>query len=935
VDDRRADHQPDHRTAGQCRISGLGEKHRLTDLRQNNQRLKMTKDWGVAKMKIRQAALLLSSASLFACASVPALAAPAQATATEVTTQLPRNAVPAHYAITVTPDAAKLGFTGKVGIDFLLTIPSRSITMNAADLTFKSAALRSAAGVSDQPAISIDAKAQTVSFTFSKEMPAGHYSIDIEYSGKIYQQANGLFALDYKDPAGAEKRALFTQFEAPDARRFVPGWDEPNYKATFDLSVTVPENQMAVSNMPVASTKMAGAGMKEVTFGRSPKMSTYLLFFGLGEFDRITKQVGPTEVGVIVGRGNGPKGQYALDASAKIVAYYNDYFDTPYPLPKLDNIAGPGQSQFFGAMENWGAIFTFERILLVDPKITSARAQQRIFSTDAHEIAHQWFGNLVTMQWWDDLWLNEGFASWMESKTTQHFNPEWQAEIDRVHGREEAMALDGYATTHPVIQKIMTVEQTSQAFDTITYSKGEAVINMLEGFAGADVWRDGLRTYMKKHAYANTRTDDLWNAVEAAGARGLTKIAHDFTRQPGVPLIKVDSAVCRGGNMQVALSQSEFSRDRKAETAARPQRWNVPVIAQTIGGQPVSFVIGGGKGQMTVPGCGSLIVNAGQSGYYRVLYPPAMLAALRTDFARLPAIDQLGLIGDNDSLAHAAYQPMAAPLSLLDAVPASASQRVIEDVVDSFATYHDYFKGDAKRQAQLARLTSARFGPVLADLGMEQKPGEPFVQSNLRSSLIASLGSMGDPTVVAEANRLFAKLDRDPAALDGPLRTTWLAIIARNADQAIWDKLRKLGQTAENQQVKSTMYSLLGRSSDQHLAQSALELALTAEPGATTSAGIISAVAGEFPDLAVDFTLANLAKVEALVDVSSRSEYVAQLATGSEDAAMPAKLDAYATRHLTAESRKPVDQAITTIQTRLKTRPRVKAEIGEWLDQKG
>ena len=437
---------------------------------------------------------------------------------------------------------------------------------------------------------------------------------------------------------------------------------------------------------------------------------------------------------------------------------------------------------------------------------------------------------------------------------------------------------------------------------------------------------------MKKHAYGNTVTDDLWNAVEGAGAKGLVKIAHDFTKQPGVPLIKVDSAICQGGNTLVGLTQSEFSRDRKAETAAKPQRWNVPVIAQTIGGKPVSAIISGGKGSISVPGCGTLVMNAGQSGYYRVLYQPKMVDALRTDFARLPAIDQVGVMGDSESLANADYQSMAIPLSLLDAVPANASQRVIEDAVGSFAGYYELFKGDTKRQAQLAKITTKRFGSVLGNLGMVQKADEPLIQSNLRSSLIASLGSMGNPAVVNEANRLFAALDKDPAALDGPLRTTWLAIIARNADKATWDKIRKLGQTAESQRVKSTMYGLLGRSDDKALAQAALELALTTEPGATTSAGIISAVAGEYPDFTVDFALANLDKVLALVDVPSRSEYVAQLANGSEDPAMPAKLDAYAKQYLTADSRKPVDQAITTINTRIKTRPRIKAEIGAWLD---
>ena len=884
-------------------------------------------------MKIRQIAVLLGTASLFAT-SVPASAAqPKAKAAVLVTTQLPRNVVPTHYRIRATPDAKNLAFAGSTDIEIVVKNATDSITLNAAELVFSGASIVSGKTRLAAAKIDVDAKAQTATFRFAKKLNPGKYTLSTAYTGKIYQQANGLFALDYKDPTGAEKRALFTQFEAPDARRFVPSWDEPNYKATFDLTVTVPENEMPVSNMPVSSSKVAGPGMKEVTFQRSPKMSTYLLFFGLGEFDRITKQVGPTEVGVIVGKGNGPKGQYALDASAKIVDYFNDYFDTPYPLPKLDNIAGPGQSQLFGAMENWGAIFTFERILLVDPKITSARQKQGIFSTGAHEIAHQWFGNLVTMQWWDDLWLNEGFASWMESKTTVHFNPEWQSEIDRVYGREGAMGLDGYATTHPVIQKITTVEQTSQAFDTITYQKGEAVITMLEGFAGSDVWRTGLRRYMKKHAYGNTQTDDLWNAVEDAGAKGLVKIAHDFTKQPGVPLIMVDSAVCQGGNTIVGVTQSEFSRDRKAETAAKPQRWNVPVIAQTIGGKPVSSIISGGKGSMTVPGCGTLLLNAGQSGYYRVAYRPEMVEALRKDFVKLAAIDQVGLLNDTESLASADYQSMAAPLSLLDAVPAGASQRVIEYAVRSFASYHDLFKSDAKRQAQLARITASRFGDVLGDLGMMQNADEPLIQSNLRSSLIAALGSMGDATVVTEAKRLFAALDKDPAALDGPLRTTWLAIIARNADKPTWNKIRRLAQNAESQRIKSTMYGLLGRTSDKTLAQNALKLALTDEPGATTSAAIISAVAGEHPDLAVDFTLANLDKVLALVDVASRSEYVAQLATGSDDPAMPGKLDAYAKQYLTPDSRKPIDTAIGIIENRIKARPRIKAQIGEWLDK--
>jgi aminopeptidase N len=883
-------------------------------------------------MMTRRAVFLVSVSSLMLLA-VPGLAAtqkPSDVSA-PVTTQLPRTAKPLHYTIHVTPDAAKLRFTAQARIEIELLQPSKNITLNAADLAFKSVTLRNAAGTSVVAKVSLDAAAQTATFTLPTIMPVGKYTITADYSGKIYQQANGMFALDYKDPTGAEKRALFTQFEAPDARRFVPSWDEPNYKATFALSATVPAGQMAVSNMPLASQKPATKGLLDVTFQTSPKMSTYLLFFSVGEFDRITKKVGPTEVGVVVGRGNGEKGRYALEASARIVEYYNDYFDVPYPLPKLDNVAAPGQSQFFSAMENWGAIFTFERVLLVDPKITSARGKQNIFSTDAHEIAHQWFGNLVTMQWWDDLWLNEGFASWMESKATTHFNPEWQPELDRVSGRERAMALDAYATTHPVIQKIKTVEQTSQAFDTITYQKGEAVITMLEGFAGETVWRSGIRAYVKAHAYANTRTDDLWSAVEAAGAKGLTSIAHDFTRQPGVPLIKVVSAACAAGNTELVLEQGEFSRDRKARAEQTPLRWNVPVLAQTVGGSVVRTVVSAGKARMTVPGCAPLVLNAGQSGYYRVLYTPDMMMSLNKVFAQLPAVDQLGVLNDNLRLSYADYQPMTVSLDLLSAVPQTASQKVLEDAVDTYGSLHERFKSEPAFQARLAALVSKRFGSVLQKLGFAPVPGESLLDSNLRATLISTLGTMGDAAVLAEARRLFAALEANPAALDGPLRTSWLRVIAYNADQPTWNAIRKLGKSAETQVIKSTMYGLLGQTRDTALAQQALALALTDEPGSTTRAEIISSVADEHPDMAVDFALANLKAVERLVDVSSKSEYIGQLGSGSRDAAMPVKLDTYAKAHLTPDSRKTVDQSIASIRTRIATEPRIKAGIVEWL----
>ncbi|WP_336962273.1 M1 family metallopeptidase [Sphingobium aquiterrae] len=880
-------------------------------------------------MSIKKSLLLLSMAAAPFAIAAPAMAQgqAASGPAPTVTTQLPRGAAPSHYAISITPDAKALSFTGTVAIDITVSQAMPSLTLNAADLSISSVTITPAKGKAWQGTAKVDADAQTVTFTFAKPLAPGSYRLDIGYAGIINTQANGLFALDYKDSAGADKRALFTQFEAPDARRFVPSFDEPSYKATFDLAATVPTGELAIGNMPIKTSKDLGNGKSLVTFGTTPKMSSYLLFFGLGELERATKMAGATQVGVIASKGNVAKAQMALDASAAILPWYNDYFGVPFPLPKLDNVAGPGQSQFFGAMENWGAIFTFERVLLVDPRFTSEGLKRGIYSTVAHEMAHQWFGDLVTMAWWDDLWLNEGFASWMATKVTDKLNPQWEMLLSRVDGRESAMGLDALKTTHPVVQKIKTVEQVNQAFDNITYEKGEAVITMLEGFAGEDVWRDGIRAYMKAHAHGNTVTQDLWTAVEGAGARGLVSIANDFTSQPGIPLVKVDSAQCSGGNTMLTLSQGEFSRDAKDKA---PLRWHVPVSARIVGGATRQIILDG-TGTVTLPGCGAYVLNAGQSGYYRSLYPAANVAALAKDFTKLDSIDQLGMMADNFQLSLGGYQPMGLALDLMNAVPASASPAVFAGLPSYLSSVYSMLESDPASQAKAAAFTSAKLLPVLASVGYDAKPGEGPQIPILRQSLFSALGAVGDKTLVAEANRRFALLDSKPDIIDGSLKNSWLALIARNADQATWDRLRKMANGADTQLEKIQLFTLLGATRDKALAQKALDLALTDEPGKTTSAGIIGAVGREHPEMALDFVLAHLPQYEAMIDVSARSQAVGRIASASADPATIARLEAYAKEHLTPESRAVIDRTISSIQTRIETRTRLKPELQAWL----
>ncbi|MDI1365601.1 MAG: M1 family metallopeptidase, partial [bacterium] len=831
-----------------------------------------------------------ASGSALAAPLAKAAAGSPGVTAATVTTQLPRTVRPSHYDLAFTPDAENLTFTAKVKIAVEVVEPTRTITLQAADLTFAKAEI---AGVG-AATIATDEEAQTASFTFAKPLAKGKYVLAIDYAGKIFTQAAGLFALDYETEAG-KKRAIYTQFENSDARRFIPSWDEPFYKATFSVEATLPTGQMALGNMPIEKTTDLGHGQSLVKFATSPKMSTYLLFFGVGDFDRASVKAAGVDVGVVTKKGDTPKAQFALTSAADILPWYNDYFGTPYPLPALDNIAAPGRSQFFSAMENWGAIFYFEYALLLDPKISTQSDNQRVFTTVAHEMAHQWFGDLVTMAWWDDLWLNEGFASWMESRATEHFHPEWNTTLAAVGGREYAMSLDALATTHPVVQHVETVEQASQAFDGITYQKGEAVIRMLESYVGPDAWRAGVRTYMKKHAHGNTVSDDLWREIEAAAGKPITGIAHDFTLQPGVPLITIADQTCAAGKTTLSLIQGEFSKDAPDKA---PLTWRVPVTVKALGGGEAKTLVTGGKGSVTVDGCGPVIVNAGQAGYFRTLYGPTRFAGVVQNFAKLPALDQIGVMSNTWSMGLSGYQPATDFLDLVSATPANADSQVLAEIADVLSSIDGYYEGMPAERAAFRKVALARLNPLFTAVGWTPKAGEPDTTAILRGELIAALGGMGDAAVVAEANRRFAADKTDPAAIPGPMRKTILNVVAQHADAATWDAIRAQAQVEKTPLIRAQLYSLLAATEDEALAMRALDLALTPEPGETLSSTMISRVASNHPDMAFDFALAHVDAVNGKVDSSSRTRFIPGLGAASSNPATAEKIRAYAAANL-------------------------------------
>src|SRR4030095_911048 len=450
----------------------------------------------------------------------------------------------------------------------------------------------------------------------------GDHSLTLRFTGKINQQGQGLFRVPYQEQgSGARNVMLGTQFEATDARRFFPCWDEPAFRARFQLTVVVPENWLATSNMPLESDQKKAGGKKE-RFAPPPPMSSYLNLFVAGELDFIESQVGPTQIRVIATKGKAELGRYALEATAQILKYYNDYFGVPYPLPKLDQIAIPGG--FGGAMENWGGITYYESTLLFDPKNSSTETKQNIYEVIAHEVAHQWFGDLVTTAWWDNLWLNEGFASWMGTKCTVHFNPQWEVWLRRQVPRdptrrvgiakEVAMEGDARSSTHQLQQPVATEAEANSAFDDITYKKGQSFLRMLESFLGEDVFRDGIRKYIAKHRYSNTTTTDLWNSLGEASGQPVGDIASGWTEQPRFPIVSVKRE--QGGN--VSLTQERFTVNFKN---APPLEWKIPLTYAVVGETPATLLMTDKTAALeNIPADRALKLNVNGAGNYRIEY---------------------------------------------------------------------------------------------------------------------------------------------------------------------------------------------------------------------------------------------------------------------------------------------------------------------------
>ena len=872
---------------------------------------------------LRSAAL----ASTFALA-LP-LAAPAFAQAGPAAAErevLPTDVRPLAYAIEVTPDAANLAFAGKVTIDIEVRQPTKTITLNAAALDMKSAAI---VGGPKATGIRLDEKTERAMIDFAGALPVGRHKLAIDYAGKINSQSSGLFHADYKRD-GATRRVLATQFEVPDARRFVPSWDEPGIKAKWQVTAIVPKDQMAISNMPVAREEMVG-DRKRLVFGETPLMSSYLLFFGMGDMDRIGQQVGTVDMGVIARAGDAEKGRVALGDASALLPYFNDYFGVAYPLPKMDHWAMPNAGGF-GAMENWGAILYFERYLLLDDKLSTPADRQTVFGIVSHEMAHQWFGNIVTMSWWDDLWLNEGFASWMAAKSTQDIHPDWNVWLQEEGGKQAAMALDSTSATHPVVTPVRNTNEATQNFDQITYQKGQAVIRMIEDHIGAEKFRAGVRAYMKKHAYGNTVSSDLWGALREASGQDIDAIARDFTTQPGVPLVMVESATCRAGKTSIAFRQGRVALD---EQSRAPLRWNIPMSVRVAGVEQAARFNSEGRERFTqtVDGCGAVKVNADQAGYYRTGYAPSAMKPLVDGFAALTPADQLGLLNDTRALAMSGDAKLADYMALAAKLPADADPILLAEKVGALADIDGYWAEDDTGAAHTAyrRWAIGQLKPLYARVGWTPAANEHPNVNDLRVALIGTLGFMGDAEVNGEINRRFAAAKADWSTLEPATRARVIRGALLRGDAATYDFVLNKAKTAASPIEGNELWGALATARAPELRKRTLALALSEEAPATIRRNFIRGVASHHPEEAWDFAMANKAAVSNLVDPLERASFFPSFLVSSRDPGAAGKLEAYIASDVPADQQADAKKALAALKARqaiaARLRPQAEAYV--------
>jgi puromycin-sensitive aminopeptidase len=727
--------------------------------------------------------------------------------------RLPTTVVPSRYEIRLEPDLEAATFTGEATVTVAVREAVSEILLNAAELAIQGVAAEDAAGQVVQGGASVDEAAERARLAFPSALLPGQWRLRLAFRGALNDRLHGFYRSTYRDAAGVQHTLAATQFEATDARRAFPCWDEPALKAVFSVTLVVPEGMAAVSNTAVVSETPVGPGRKAVRFADTIRMSTYLVAFVVGELEATEAVlVGPTPVRVWCVPGKRALARFGLEAAVFSQRFFEDYYGLPYPGDKLDLLAIPDFAA--GAMENLGCITFRETALLVDQAQASHAELERVADVVAHEVAHMWFGDLVTMAWWNGIWLNEAFATFMEMLAVDDWKPEWQRWVAFGVSRAAALSVDGLHSTRPIEFPVRAPREADAMFDVLTYEKGASVLRMLERYLGAEIFREGVRDYLRAHAFANADTGDLWAALGRVSRQPIPAVMDNWIFAPGYPLVSV---AVEGG--QLVLRQQRFTYLPEplrwygaAAAPPAPGRWQVPVqLRVAAGGRETvdRVLLAEGEARRPLPaGFESIVVNEGGHGFYRVRYDGDLRARLLDRLPRLAAIERFNLVNDAWAITVAGLMPVADYLDLTVRFRDERDKNVWSALLGPLATLNRLVE-PADRPG-LEALVRDRAAPALAALGWTPGPGEDELTRQLRGDLVRALGTLGrDPDVRARAADLYAGHEQGRAPLDPNVLPALIAVLAHAGDEGRYHEFFERFRTAHTpQEEQRYLYAL-------------------------------------------------------------------------------------------------------------------------------
>lgn len=710
---------------------------------------------------------------------------------------------PEHYDLCLVPDRVTMTFHGSVVVSGKKTgRPSQRLTFHQKDLKITSAALTRHDKKGDQAfpvsRINNQNSFDEVRLHSSEQLYPGNYTVRLEFTGKITRQMNGIYPCFFSED-GVQKQLIATQFESHHAREAFPCIDEPEAKASFDLTLSSPKGEAVIANTPIKTQTTKGA-ISVTSFETTPRMSTYLLAFAYGD---LAFQEATTKDGVVVRTyataANVQHTAFALDVAVQCLEFYNEYFDVPYPLPKCDFIALPDFAS--GAMENWGCITFREQALLVDQKNTSLHLKQYVANVVAHELTHQWFGNLVTMRWWTDLWLNESFASWMSYLAVDELFPDWKVWTQFIVDEQSiALKLDALDNTHPIQVTVNHPDEIRTIFDAISYEKGASVLHMLHNYLGKDDFRDGLRLYLKQHAYGNTDSTDLWKAWEAASHKPVSEFMGTWTAQPGYPIVHATVA-----EDSLKLKQERFylNPDAPKELAV----WPVPLLTST---SVVTETLIKAEESVLATGLpADFLLNQNRTGFYRTIYDAKHLAGLATAVAagRLSELDRLGLLADSFEAAKAGYGSSVDALKLLEAFTHEDSVVVWDVIAAGLGNIRSVMNDEALR-TNMKPFVRKLVAEQLARLGWEEATHDSHFDKLLRPTILGLASYGEEPSVVAEAKHRFTAMAK-PEDIHPDLRGVVYGTLSRLGGLAEFDKLLSMHNSSASSEERVTLSAAL------------------------------------------------------------------------------------------------------------------------------